>query len=73
MPVGSEGANVPHSLTCGFVTLMPTRTGKWSPNRSIGYMRTRRSASILEEYLMLNREHSPRWFYDNEWNGERIP
>ena len=45
-----------------FVTLMPTGTGKWNPNWSIGYMRTRKSASILEEYLMWNGEHSPHWF-----------
>ena len=46
----------------GFVTLMPTRTGTWNPNRSIGYMRTRKGASVLEEYLMGNGEHLPRWF-----------
>ena len=41
---------------------MPTRTGTWNPNRSIGYMRTRKNASILREYLMGNGEHLPRWF-----------
>ena len=46
MPVGSGSANVRHSLTSGFVTLVPTRTGTWNL-RSIEYMRTRRSASIL--------------------------
>ena len=41
---------------------MPTRTGTWNPKWSIGYMRTKKSASILEEYLMWNGEHSPHWF-----------
>ena len=33
----------------GFVTLIPTGTGTWNPNWSIGYMRMRKSAIILEE------------------------
>ena len=33
-----------------------------NPNRSLKYMRTRRSANIPEEYLMWKREHSPLWF-----------
>ena len=46
----------------GFVTLIPTGTGTWNPNRSIGYMRTRKSTGILEEYLMWNEERSHHWF-----------
>ena len=51
-----------HSLMWGFVTLILTHNGTCNPNRSIKYMRKRRSTSILEEYLMWNREHSPHWF-----------
>ena len=72
MPVGSGSANVRHSLTGGFVTLVPTRTGIWNL-RSIEYTRTRRSASILKEYLMWNRKHLPRQFLRQRVGWEIMP
>ena len=51
---------LPIAKKCWIMANDDTRTR--NPNRSLKYMRTRRSANIPEEYLMWKREHSPLWF-----------